>query len=96
MNDKRLNEIEELTQLVDDQFINEARELIASIRSLKAERDKLAGVASRALLRESDYIVTLKFIADGCLVPPDGGSPQHPEDSIKAAREVLAKYQEIA
>ena len=31
----------------------------------------------------------LKFITNGCLVPPDGGSPIWPDDAIEAATKAL-------
>lgn len=37
----------------------------------------------------------LQFISQGCLVPPDGGSPKHPEDDIWSAREALAQAEAL-
>lgn len=62
MTEKRLNDIETLTQLVDDQFLNEALELIAEIRTQQRMIEKLkAGVDAKLYMEDSR----------GCLFPRD-------------------------
>lgn len=33
----------------------------------------------------------LEFIETGCLVPPEGGDPKHPDDEVAAACEALVE-----
>lgn len=54
-------------------------EFAEAIHALIAEIERLRGV--------------LEFIANGCLVPPDGGSPRF-EDAIEAARQALQQDKE--
>ncbi len=59
-------------------------------RGEAAENQRLAGLVELC----AEMAEALEFIASGCLVPPDGGSPK-PEDASDTAKDVLAKAREL-
>jgi chromosome segregation ATPase len=72
-----------------DEARAEAERLRSDIANVEANYNQCMR-AQDALRAEVERLrETLKFIASGCLVPPDGGEPRF-EDAIDAAREALA------
>ena len=68
--------------------------LLAEVERLRGDRDKWLASddcyywTPEAQAERDRLRAALEFIADGCLVPPDGGSPCF-DDAIEAAREAL-------